>query len=81
MKARLAELGATAPPVAAPPRNLPAPADYPAILPGRAWRSATACWRIIMGNYRKRLKKAAAGLRNETAKRQVQKLLNELARS
>jgi hypothetical protein len=32
-----------------------------------------------MGNCRKRLKKAAAGLRNETAKRQVQKLLNELA--
>jgi 16S rRNA C967 or C1407 C5-methylase (RsmB/RsmF family) len=36
---------------------------------------------IAMGNYRKRLKMAAAGLttRNEAAKRQAQKLLNELA--
>ena len=34
-----------------------------------------------MGNYRKRLKMAAAGLttRNEAAKRQAQRLLNELA--
>lgn len=36
---------------------------------------------ITMGNYRKRLKMAAAGLttRDEAAKRQAQKLLNELA--
>lgn len=36
-----------------------------------------ACWGVTMGDYRNQLNKAAAGLRNGAAKRQVQKLLNE----